>query len=110
MTDKQIQQAQRTIPPYSERNEEQQRLYDELSCREMINCCLVYGESYNFYTPETGKFGIYAHRHVKTLGADTVIKLYNEQCKDFAKAIVKKNVGTDSEGVSYNSVIWADEQ
>lgn len=110
MTDKQIKQAYATIPQYPERNEEQQKLYDELSCRDMINSCLVYGESYNFYKPETGEFGMYAQRHIKTLGINTVIRLYNEQCEDFAKAIVKKNVHQDSEGVTYNSVIWEDEQ
>lgn len=62
------------------------------------------------YMPETGEFGMYAQRHIKKLGIDTVIRLYNEQCEDFAKAIVKKNVHQDSEGVTYNSVIWADEQ
>lgn len=112
MTDKQIEASKKQLPlHFKDMTVEQRREYEELSCREMINSCLVYGEArYNFYDPNTGEFGIYAQNYIKSLGEDTVVKLFNEQSADFAKAIVKKNVHQDSEGVTYNSVIWEDEQ
>ena len=111
MTDKQIEQAKNRLPGYKNRTDAQRREFEELACREMINCCFVYGEErYNFYDPATGKFGKYAQDYVNSLGAATVIRLYEEQQADFAKAIVKRGVYTDCEGCSYNSIIWADEQ
>lgn len=112
MTERQIEAAQKKLPQYfKDMTAAQRREYEELACRRMINCCLVYGEaSYNFYDPKTGEFGRYATDYVKTLGETRVIRLYNEQCEDFSKAIVKRGVYTDGEGVSYNSCVWADEQ
>ena len=77
--------------------------YEELNCREMINSCLCYGEMYNFY-------GHYDKHYIKTLGEERVKELIAEQTEDFKKATVIRDVHTDSEGVSYNRVVWADEQ
>lgn len=112
MTGKQIEAAKQTLPGLSGKHTPQQsRLRKELGCREMINSCLVYGSaSYDFYDPATKRFGPYAERYVKALGEETVVRLYDEQAEDFAKAIVRHGVYTDHEGCSYNSCIWADEQ
>ena len=112
MTDRQIEVAKKRLPNYfKDMTPDQRREYEELYCRSMINSCLIYGEArYNFYDPKTGEFGKYAKDYVKTLGEETVIRLYNEQCEDFSKAVVRRGVHIDGEGVSYNSCIWADEQ
>lgn len=112
MTGNQIEAAKRSLPPpLMKMTPQQRRLREELSCREMINSCLVYGSvSYNFYDPRTGTFGRYADDHVKTLGKESVIRLFNEQARDFSKAIVLHSVYTDSEGCVYNFCKWEDEQ
>lgn len=112
MTEKEIEIAEKALPSYFEdMTPEQCRQYEELSCRNMINSCLIYGSAhYHFYDPITQQFGHYAMDYVKSLGKKTVVRLYNEQVEDFSKAIVETDVYTDSEGVSYNSCIWEDEQ
>lgn len=62
MTDKQIEVAKRTLPnwteiPYKEWTAEQKNLDNELSCREMINSCLIYGQMNDFYRESTGEWG-----------------------------------------------------
>ena len=109
MTDKQIKQAREQLPkitqiPWSSWTDEQKRLDRELSCRDMINSILCYD----------GKEEIlkdwYLRKYIDELGIETVQRLCDEQVADFENAIIKRNVFTDSEGVSYNSVIWADER
>jgi len=112
MTGKQIEAAKKVLPRILDYNTpEQRRQHNELSCRRMINCCLIYGYAdSDFYNSETQNFGKYAIGHIKQLGEETVLRLYNEQCEDFSKAIVKHAVYTDGEGVTYNSITWGDEQ
>jgi hypothetical protein len=109
MTDKQIQQAKATLPQWKNGKApiltpEQNQLRRELQCRDMINSILCY----------KGKEGImnneYIADYIDDLGCDIVKRLCDEQITDFEKAIVKKNVHTDSEGISYNSIIWADDK
>lgn len=96
---------------FEDKTPRQRRQDEELSCREMINSCLIYHSArYDFYDPKTKQFGRYAKDYVESLGEETVVRLYNEQAEDFSKAIVRHNVYTDSEDVSYNSCVWADEQ
>lgn len=113
MTDREIKKARETLPKWENGNppvytSEEKQLDRELSCREMINSLLIYhgrdGISMDNY------FGNrYLSDYVKELGQDTVDRLCSEQLKDFEKAVVYENVGTDSEGVTYNSIKWADE-
>ena len=112
MTDKQIEKLGDSLrgKMFKDMTKEERTLYDELSCRGMINSCLIYGTArYNFYDPATGIFAYYAHDHIERLGKDEVIRLYNEQVEDFKKAVVIRNVYTDSEGCTYNSCKWADD-
>ena len=107
MTDKQIEKAKELLPKWISGQKtiytpEQAQLRDELWCREMINSILCYNGETNIMK------NTYLYKYIKELGAETVQRLCNEQIADFRKAIVKRNVCTDSEGVSYNSIIWAD--
>lgn len=104
MTGKQIEEARKNegyIP------------YGELSCREMINSCLIYhnieGGRYAFYRELNWCNETYASPYIKRLGKKRVDELFEEQVEDFKKAKVYVNVGCDSEGVWYNSIRWADE-
>lgn len=111
MTGKQIEAARKALSgSFSNMTPKQRQQYDELSCREMINSCLVYGEGYDFYDSNSGKFGPAAERHVKQLGEKTALRLFKEQVDDFSKAIVHYGVFTDDEGCTYNSCTWADER
>jgi hypothetical protein len=112
MTGKQIEAAKKLLPsPLMKMTSRQRRLREELDCRDMINSCLIYGSAgYDFYNPHTGVFGQYAEDYVKTLGKDSVIRLFNEQHCDFSKAVVRYSVYTDREGCTYNSCKWEDEQ
>lgn len=75
----------------------------------MINSCLVYGQMNDFYRESTGEWGRWSERHRKNLSDERIIELIAEQRADFEKATVLRNVGSDSEGVSYNSIKWADD-
>lgn len=107
MTNKEIEAAKDKLPPLfingtlCEFTPEQERLRKELSCREMINSCLCYNE--NFMNSR------YSKSYVDELGEKRVAELFAEQKADFEKATVRSDVYTDGEGVSYNSIIWADE-
>lgn len=110
MTGKQIEAAKKLLPHFYDRTAQDKLLDDELSCREMINSCLIYGNPTGFYDESTNEFKEYARRYVKDLGAETVKRLWDEQLADFAKATVIFGTYTDSEGCCYNSCIWADER
>lgn len=102
MTSEQIKKLKKTLPPlthvkYDLWTEEQKQLDKELSCREMINSCLIYGT--DFLNSE------YRIDYFKELGNSKVIELYNEQLDNFNGSIVIKNVYEDSEGITYNSLI-----
>lgn len=113
MTDRQIEFMRKQLPHWEKGNPpvftpEQLRLDEELWCREMINSILCYsgvdGLKENGYW-----YNEYLKKYEFILGADTVKRLCNEQVEDFKKAIVRQDVHVDYEGVSYNSVIWADD-
>lgn len=120
MTGKQIRAARASLPsrcrvPYKEWTDEQKRLDKELSCREMMNSCLAYGGMKDFWRRHDSLFAPgevncgYADRHVEELGLKRVRELEREQEEDFAKAKLRRNTYTDSEGVTYNTIIWGDE-
>ena len=106
MTEKEIKKLRKENPRFNngfgrELTKEQEKLHRELDCREMINSCLCY--STDFLNSR------YKDDYIKDLGEQRVIELYNEQKKDFEKAIVIHDVFQDSEGISYNSIQWEDE-
>jgi hypothetical protein len=93
---------------------EDKQLYKELSCRDMINSCLIYGSD-PFRKINKWWYGhgycerSYMSDYEDELGEERVKQLYEEQLADIKKAVVHYNVHTDCEGVSYNSITWADE-
>lgn len=102
MNRKTIEELKKTLPNYigcyKDMTEEQKRLDEELSCREMIMSCLIYGE--NIYSSR------YIMEYTDDLGDQRVLELCKEQEKYFNENCeVLQNVYTDNEGVSYNSLV-----
>ena len=116
MTRKEMEAVQSSLPrrmDWANWTEEQKKLDAELSCREMINSCLCYSGIESFWHVDPwrwGEYKSYAARHVAALGMERVKEIVKEQEEDFARAVVLRNVHTDSEGCTYNSIRWADEQ
>lgn len=116
MTDKQIQKLERYLhDKYKDdlKGYINCREYKEISCREMINSLLCY----NYYDikdakaileAERGRHYDYLKKHVDELGEARVIELIEEQRASIFAVLF--NVGEDSEGVMYNSLVWKDEQ
>lgn len=98
------------IQPWTKEDEV---LKEELNCRSMINSMLIYGDStdkesygYNKYLkPYTEK----GNWHDGLFNEKRLAELIAEQKADFAKAIVRQSVYTDSEGCTYNSCKWEDD-
>jgi hypothetical protein len=82
----------------------------ELSCISMINSILAYnwfGESAEEimqHEENPHKYKNYLGEYVVLFGRAKVVSLIQEQM-DSIKSI-KRNVHTDSEGLSYNSIVW----
>lgn len=114
MTQKEIDAAKESLPRellIHEWTEDQVRLRNELACREMINSCLVYEGIDGFWKECEWRYGdkSYAAPYIRSLGEQRVKELVAEQEKDFAVATVCHNVYEDSEGLTYNSIKWADD-
>lgn len=115
MTDKQIKAVKDSLPRLRDMNEEQEREYAELSCREMINSIMIYGNINSPYNEKEDKLDRYLEERWQERGSmyyvprKRIIELVKEQQADFAKAVVKSGVYTDYEGCTYNSCVWADE-
>lgn len=108
MTEREIKKAKDMLPKWENGNPPiftpaQKQLDRELSCREVINSILCY------IGPDKLVENQYLADYIKELGEETVSRLCDEQLADFKKAVVKNYVHFDNEGVSYNSVIWADD-
>lgn len=109
MTIEQFEEARKTLPSiitYSKWTNEQKQLIKELECIEIINSCLIYDRDF-----WTGKSYVRGQRYIsdiyiEDLGISRVQELFAEQKEYFEKyAEIRRNVHTDSEGVSYNSVV-----
>lgn len=92
---------------------EQRKQYYRLHCIDMINSIIAYDypyESRKTYSGEDVLKRQEAHRHnylagyVEELGRDEVIRLIEEQMRDVD--CVRIAVHTDSEGLTYNSIVW----
>ena len=109
MTDKQIKEMEKTLPRWKNGvppvlTPQQKILQESLSCRDMINSILCYHGTNNIMNNP------YLKKYIESLGTILVSLLVEEQTQDFSKATVLQNVLTDSEGCSYNRIIWHDEQ
>lgn len=109
MTGKELEKLKASLPKWENGKppvftEEQKQLDKELWCIEMINSILVYDGKNNIMKNQ------YLQKYIKELGYKVVENLVNEQIKDVEKAKVLRNVHVDCDGLSYNSIVWADEQ
>lgn len=102
MTGKQIKQALESIHGkyFKDMTPEEIKLRHEISCREMINSCLAYGDKF------LGKFD---KDYIERLGKERVEELYNEQKEDIEKSIILYEMYEDREGGTYNTIKWWDE-
>ena len=95
-------------------SEEDKRILEELDCIEMINACLIYGSD-PFRVINKWWYGhgycdrSYMSDYEDKLGKKRVEELVKQQREELSHAIIEKGVYTDSEGCTYNSVIYADE-
>lgn len=109
MTDKELQKLKDSLPKWENGKAptftaEQEELDKKIWCIEMINSILIYnGKNDIMKNP-------YLKKHIDELGYKVVEELVKEQIKDVEKAKILRNVHVDYEGVSYNSIVWADEQ
>ena len=81
----------------------------ELSCRDMINSILAYNVPRTYTAEqilerEEHSYHNYLEDYVKKLGREKVLALIEEQKNDIKE--IRRDVFTDSEGVSYNSIVW----
>jgi hypothetical protein len=83
----------------------------ELSCISMINSILAYnwfGESAEeIMQMEERGYKNYLAEYVALFSRKKVVELIQEQINSIKD--IKRNVHTDGEGVSYNSIIWKEE-
>lgn len=91
-------------------NSSARKLYEEMSLRNMIMSCLTYGGDIFTSTSMDGTSPYhgqpYANKYIDMLGYDRVMEIYNDQKEYFeTKCKVEKNVHTDYEGVTYNSLV-----
>lgn len=125
MTDKQFEQKKKELREemneqgfgwingnYIKPPEEYKLRKEELSCISMINSILAYGgfgfDAETVMEHEERAYYNYLAEYVKIFGRKKVVELIQGQI-DSIKGI-ESNVYTDSEGCTYNSIIWVDEQ
>lgn len=78
---------------------EQGLVYGEGGCRNIIMCCLVYGDSRDYFMKH------HAPKYAAELGQKRVEEIWDDQENYFNNHCkVNYNVYTDSEGCTYNSV------
>ena len=124
MTDKQLEQANKDLRDemnsqgfgwingnYIKPPTEYEMMKKKLSCVSMINSVLAYdwhgdtAEDVMIY--EENSWFNYLAEYVELFGRANVVALIQEQINDIK--CVKRNIYTDSEGVSYNAIIWIDD-
>lgn len=82
----------------------------ELSCIDMINSILCYdcagwSNAEGVMEHEENSYYNYLADYVRKLGRKRVVELIEEQMRSIAS--VKHGVFTDSEGCTYNELVWA---
>ena len=108
MTGKEFERERRTVQSL-EMSPERTRSGLELDCISMINSLLAYDcqgwkkAEAVMQSEEQGYYN-YLARFVEEFGREHVLKLIQNQIDDMEK--VENNVFTDSEGCSYNEIIW----
>lgn len=121
MTDKQFEQKEKELREemnsqgfgwidgkYFKPPKEYQLKEKELSCISMINSILTYGgfgyDAEAVMEREEKSYHNYLADYVNIFGRDKVIKFIQGQINSIKE--IRYNVHTDSEGCSYNSIVW----
>lgn len=92
----------------SEWTDEEKTLYNEIRAIEMIHSILTYTNEYNWTTNYILN-NKYMKSYIEELGEEKVRNLAEQEILEYKSATINKDVYTDSEGVSYNSVTFKDE-
>lgn len=86
------------------------RLNQKLSCISMINSILAYDwyhqTAEEIMRMQETSYHNYLEDYVKDFGRTEVVKMIQEQMDSIKE--IKRCVHTDSEGCSYNAIIWKD--
>lgn len=121
MTDKQFEQKKKELRAemnakgfgwidgkYFKPPEEYKLREEELSCISMINSILAYGYfgdgAEGVMQRQEKAYYNYLAEYVELFGREKVVELIQEQINSIKS--IKTNVHTDSEGLSYNSIVW----
>ena len=122
MTDFELSQAKRRLSEQMRKTSiengkptpEQKRQYEKYLCISMINSVIAY----DWYEGQTAKelldwelndrYHSYLEEYVNKLGYDEVLALMQSQLDDIQS--IERDVFTDDEGVSYNSITWKDKE
>lgn len=110
-TDKELNKMKEQLPsridvPYEEWTDEQKELDRKIACIEMIHSILTYDDIKSADDVMQNK---YMQRYIEELGETKVKELVEQEIEEFKSATINKDVYTDSEGVTYNSVTFKDE-
>lgn len=105
MTDTQLEhykRAHRYYGIHTDLTPEEKEVHKRISCIEMINSIIAYhGLEMDYILSNR-----YMADHLEELGLLTVMELAQAQIDEVA--YIKHDVFTDSEGCSYNSIVWKD--
>ena len=107
MTHKQLEQFKNESRYYgihTDLSPEEKEAHSRINCIETINSCIAYC-SRNFASIMSND---YMQRHIDKLGPDVVARLVQGQLNDVVG--VQYCVYEDSEGCSYNSIIWKEDK
>lgn len=109
-----IEQMQKTCEESGGPTPEQKRQYEKFMCLRMINSIIAY----HWYEGQTAKRLLdwelndrhhsYLKKYVNKFGYDEVLALVQDQLEDIES--IERNVFTDGEGVTYNSIIWKEKE
>lgn len=103
MTDKQLEHLKRASRRYgihTDLTDEEKAIHKKTWCIDMINSVIAYDGCKMEYILNNK----YMQDYINELGVETVKELAQAQIDDVL--YVKHNVYTDSEGCSYNSIVW----
>lgn len=113
MNSKEIEDLKNFLKCYKTLTKEQELKLEELNFRKMIMCCLAYGTDVmtsrviNMVSEYYGR--PYFDEYADKLGRERALEIYKDQKRFFdTKCTVKKDVYTDYEGISYNSIVELD--
>ena len=122
MTDFELEQAKKELAEQMQKTREeggkptleQKRQYEKFLCVKMINSVITY----DWHEGQTAKelldwelndsYHSYLEEYVNKFGYDEVLALVQGQLDDVK--FVERNVLTDDEGLSYNSITWKNKE